>query len=971
MKKAILIFIAVVFTSAPALVIYFAMKNYSAVMQSEAEKQLLNRMQNELQRQDILVNPVIEIYRKLFMALRRTRADAFLARDENEVNAGLLEFLTELMREVTSMWFGGESSLLYRLNGQDYNLTMKNGKIVSETDLEKFINLLRKYQMNRFSPEIRNAAANDIEDLIKRRLRLYLNIEILSEDGDGDRIQRLVVREQGSFRLLMLLRLRVAFLLNYLGDLSKVDDRARARQKISQWDHKDMGLAFFNNRNPDTLQTSDFFKNRQQLLEHISRLVKSSDKNGFIRRVQSYLILAGSHDPKKPNRTIIAAEIPVIDKQPRMMFLTIFFAILGVCLCRVIVESIIFGRGIDVSVTVYIFTIFVVVTMLPFLSSAYLANEYIAANFKKEKNRAVVELAEDLVRLDFKTLANIRFAVNFAKSIKSVEKLAEIAELPESTSINDLLLKMPLKLHKMQKRPVFTNIWVYDETQPFFSVVYDRDMKTYRFAHGQNPLAEEYFIKRYKSYMAPETPATKMQQTGKPAQEIEFDGLKAELFDSFFLNMFGAKSYYKVREDFGSLVQQESFMDTNALLTTPMTQHGKTKYLITWVFESAGTRDQFPDEYLSIDKERPLFTLFGNDQYMGTRPTTLDRLSREFPKLLQLGNQALVTGSRIFMQDYTASGAPVLEARPARYSDFIICSQRNTRGIESITGELLSEVLRYLAWIAVCGITLALLTSLYFTIPIRQLTLATRQIAAGNYAERLEQRHPDDFAIAAATFNKMALGLQQGELLKSFVSESVKELADRSELTSSDIARNTSATVLFSSISDFHSIQQRHDPQKIFEILQAHLSAAVAAVEQYGGEIDKMIEDKVMIVFESQRQEEYEQSAAAISVAISIKNAMQNDYSLQTAAGITSGEVVSGVMGASNVRLSKTVVGDTVNLAARLAAVAAALPDGGIVVSGSTVEQIPDDYHCEKLPISQVKGKTHAVEAFRISKKAA
>jgi class 3 adenylate cyclase len=131
-----------------------------------------------------------------------------------------------------------------------------------------------------------------------------------------------------------------------------------------------------------------------------------------------------------------------------------------------------------------------------------------------------------------------------------------------------------------------------------------------------------------------------------------------------------------------------------------------------------------------------------------------------------------------------------------------------------------------------------------------------------------------------------------------------------------------------------------------------------------------MIEDKVMIVFESGRQNEYEQANAAVAVAISIKIAMQKEHALPTAAGITTGEVVSGVMGASNVRLSKTVIGDTVNLAARLATVAAGLSEGGIVAAESSIEKLSAEYRCEKLPISQVKGKTHAVEAYSISRKA-
>ncbi len=971
MKKTFMIILAAIFMSAPALVIHSAMKNSASTMLYEAEKQLIHRMHNELQRQDILVNPVIDIYRRLFMALRRTRTEAFLARDENEVNDELLAFIKGLMREVTSMWFGGESSFIYRQGGADFCLTMKNGKTVSESKLEELIRQLRKYQMNRNTPDKKDEAESAIKILIQQHIRMYFNIDVLAEDGDGDKIQRIVAREQGSYRLLMMLRLRAAFLMNFIADLSRIDANARARQKIEAWRHEDMGLGFVDNRNHQILKASDFFRNRQQLFTSFSNLMKAKGNRGFIRRWQNYLLLASDYDPKKPYRVIIAAKAPDLVKQPRMLLLIIFFAILGCSLFKMFVESIIFGRGRDISVMMFILAIFVIVTMLPFLSSAYLANEYVTANFKKEKNRAIEELAEDLVDLDVKTLANFRFTVNCAKSLKSVERLAEFTGLPESASINELLLQTARKIHEIYGRPLFTNIWVYDESQPFFSVIYDRDQKIYRNTTGGNAVAEEYFIKRYKSYLEKQRPGTAPENYGKPVQDIEFDALKAELLDSFFLNMFGARSYFKIREDFGTLVWQESFMDRNAMLTIPLTLNGEAKYLVTWVFDSAGIRDMLPEEGLRTDQHSPLFTLFGNDQYIGARPITLNILSRDFPELLELGNQALVTGSRLFTQNYTASGAPVFEARPARYSDFIICGSRITRDIESITNELIAEAVRYLAWIAACGIMLALLTSLYFTIPIRQLTLATRQIAEGNYATRLESSHPDEFAVASVAFNKMAVGLQQGELLSSFVSESVKKLADRDKLTSSDIARNTRATVLFSSIRNFTSIQQQNEPGRIFEILQAHLSAAVEAIRLHGGEIDKMIEDKVMIVFDSHQQSEREQIDSAIEVAISIKQFMADEYALHTAAGITTGEVVSGVMGADTVRLSKTVVGDTVNLAARLAAVAAGLPSGGIVASGSAVEEMSDNYRCEKLPISQVKGKTRTVEAFSISRKAA
>ncbi|NLF95678.1 MAG: adenylate/guanylate cyclase domain-containing protein [Candidatus Riflebacteria bacterium] len=968
MKKTLLVILAAMFFSAPALVIYYSMHTSAVTMRAENEKQLLHRMQQELQRQDILVNPVIEIYRKLFMALRRTRQETWTRR-QNEVGDELLDFLKSLMYETTKIHSGGESSLIYRRHDQDHEFAVKNGQALSESLLAYFLRILRRVQQNRDSAELRHAPQQEISELIKNELKIYFNNDILYEDGDGDKIQRVVVREPGSYRLFMLLRLRLAFIMNFIIDLTDFDTNARARQKIDNWQNQYMGLAFLKNQNADNIIASSYFANRQMLQNILPRLVYNSGERSGLLRWRNYLLVVSSRDPQKPHRTIIAAEAPPLPKNPGMLMLTIFFGILGCFIFKIFVERIIFERGGDVSIMMFILAIFILVTMLPLLSSTYLANEYVAANFRREKNRAVEELADELVSLDIETLANFRDAVNYARSLDSIEKLAAFTGLPVTTSINELVLQTVRKSYQLNGRPFFTSVWVYDESQPFFSVVYDRETNDYRFTKGRNPVAEEMFTNRYRAYMKLDISETEAQTPARPTNDIEFDTLKAELLDSFFLNMFGDRTYYQIREDFGTLIWQKSFMDTNAMLTVPITLQGKKTIILTWIFESSGIRDQFPEAKLRTETNNPLFVIFGNDQYIGAQPESIPELTRDFPALVKLGNQALVTSSRVFMQDYTASGAPIFEARPARHSDMIMCGSKTTRSLESITRELVSEALRYFIYIAAGGISLALLTSLYFTIPLRQLTNATRQIADGNYEVRLDQNHPDEFAIAAGAFNQMATGLQQGELLSSFVSESVKELASREQLSITDIARNTSATVLFSSIRDFQSIQQQHDPQRTFELLQAHLSAAVAAVEQYGGEIDKMIEDKVMIVFENRQQNEHKQVDAAIATAIAIKNAIQKDYSLQTAAGITSGEVVSGVMGAGNVRLSKTVVGDTVNLAARLAAVAAGLPDGGIVASGSTVEKMSDDYLCEKLPISRVKGKTHTVEAFSVSRK--
>jgi adenylate cyclase len=84
---------------------------------------------------------------------------------------------------------------------------------------------------------------------------------------------------------------------------------------------------------------------------------------------------------------------------------------------------------------------------------------------------------------------------------------------------------------------------------------------------------------------------------------------------------------------------------------------------------------------------------------------------------------------------------------------------------------------------------------------------------------------------------------------------------------------------------------------------------------------------------------------------------------VQVGIGINTGELVAGYIG-SNRTMSYSVIGDTVNTAARLCATAAA---DQVVVSGSTAEALQDRFALEKLGEVSLKGKKTAVRAFTVS----
>jgi adenylate cyclase len=76
---------------------------------------------------------------------------------------------------------------------------------------------------------------------------------------------------------------------------------------------------------------------------------------------------------------------------------------------------------------------------------------------------------------------------------------------------------------------------------------------------------------------------------------------------------------------------------------------------------------------------------------------------------------------------------------------------------------------------------------------------------------------------------------------------------------------------------------------------------------------------------------------------------------------VNSGEVLAGVVGGTRGHRKHGVVGDTVNLAARLQSEA---PVGRVVLGAETVRRLPPGAVVERLPEMRVKGRAEPVEAY-------
>jgi Adenylate cyclase, family 3 (some proteins contain HAMP domain) len=131
----------------------------------------------------------------------------------------------------------------------------------------------------------------------------------------------------------------------------------------------------------------------------------------------------------------------------------------------------------------------------------------------------------------------------------------------------------------------------------------------------------------------------------------------------------------------------------------------------------------------------------------------------------------------------------------------------------------------------------------------------------------------------------------------------------------------TTATVLFCDIERFSSISERLDPHALMAMLNDYFAAIAAIVDRERGVITMFQGDATLVTFNSARPNP-EHAAAALRTALAIdeltsRRSFGPGLLLRTRCGLSTGEMVSGAVGAAN-RLYFTVYGDEVNVAARL-----------------------------------------------------
>ncbi|MEK9945877.1 MAG: adenylate/guanylate cyclase domain-containing protein [Alphaproteobacteria bacterium] len=254
--------------------------------------------------------------------------------------------------------------------------------------------------------------------------------------------------------------------------------------------------------------------------------------------------------------------------------------------------------------------------------------------------------------------------------------------------------------------------------------------------------------------------------------------------------------------------------------------------------------------------------------------------------------------------------------------------------------------------------------------PINKMTAAVGALEKGDLTAKTPVQTDDELGKLAEAYNDMIDGLRERELVREtfgrFVNPTVaKTILEHPERLTGEVSR---ATVLFTDIEAFTTLTEPMAPTETIELLNEYFEVVMEPVSRFGGVITNFTGDSLLAVF-NVPEPDPDHATNAVRAARGIERALAGrtfgaGLTMRTRIGINSGDVVAGAVGGSD-RLGYTILGDAVNLAARLEQLN---KDYGslIMVSEETARLAGDEFAFNPIGDITVKGRAQPVRAFTL-----
>jgi adenylate cyclase len=259
--------------------------------------------------------------------------------------------------------------------------------------------------------------------------------------------------------------------------------------------------------------------------------------------------------------------------------------------------------------------------------------------------------------------------------------------------------------------------------------------------------------------------------------------------------------------------------------------------------------------------------------------------------------------------------------------------------------------------------------------PLRSLEASMHRVETGDLEASADMTADDEIGHLAAAFNRMTGGLRREAMVRDlfgqYVSPEVARLAiERRGKLEGEIVE---CSVLFVDIRRFTALAEVLPPARLIGTLNRYFERMATEVEAEGGIINKFGGDSLLAVFGSPLNPIADHARRAVLAALRMRAALAEFNREQAASelpelrvgfGLATGELVAGNVGSSR-KLEYTVIGDPVNLAARLQELTTSL--GAVVLASPRTAALAGDVATfRSLGEIEVRGRAGHVEVFAV-----
>ena len=402
------------------------------------------------------------------------------------------------------------------------------------------------------------------------------------------------------------------------------------------------------------------------------------------------------------------------------------------------------------------------------------------------------------------------------------------------------------------------------------------------------------------------------------------------------------------------------------------------RWLDTAVAEISQDRYQHPDRVLVVDDHYRLLSRGPEGTPVGASLARRDIFSveeipaRMFDRRFALSGTFRAREAMVgTVQTMPTRRWAVVVRRPESEVYAAFLAARDTLG---------AGVLALSALAALLGVWIAART----TRPIRALVALTAQYAARAFGARSPVRTGDELEALGAAMESMADGLAAGEAeiarrqrveadLSRYLPHEVAERVARGEAALSLGGARRAVTVLFADVAAFTPFAEGAPPERVVAFLNELFTVLTEVVFRHGGMVDKFLGDAVMAVFGAGSAAEplADQCARALACAEDMHRFVEASapqwretygIDVRLGVGVNAGEALVGNLGSES-RMEYTVIGDVVNVAARLEALARG---GQTLVTGAVAKQVGGAFSLSPLGAHPLRGKREPVEIFEV-----